>query len=113
MGLLTGAAGAAAVVAGLFAGILADRLDRWLLMAACDLSRMVLYGLIPLAWALDPQVWLLYVILPFCAAIGMIFQVGYVTVVPALSARPASPRRTGCFTRPSRRPLSRAPCSRD
>ncbi len=85
MGLLTGAAGAAAVVAGLFAGILADRLDRWLLMAACDLARMVLYGLIPLAWALDPQVWLLYVILPLCAAIGMIFQVGYVTVVPALS----------------------------
>jgi MFS family permease len=85
MGLLTGAAGIAAVVAGIFAGILADRLDRWLLMAACDLARMVLYGLIPLAWALDPQVWLLYVILPLCAAIGMIFQVGYVTVVPALS----------------------------
>lgn len=84
MGLLTGAAGAAAVIAGIFAGILADRLDRWLLMAACDLARMVLYGLIPLAWALHPQVWLLYVILPLCAAIGMVFQVGYVTVVPAL-----------------------------
>jgi MFS family permease len=85
MGLLTGAAGIAAVVAGIFAGVLVDRLDRWILMAACDLARMVLYGLIPLAWALDPQVWLLYVILPLCAAIGMIFQVGYVTVVPALS----------------------------
>ena len=85
MGLLTGAAGIAAVVAGIFAGILVDRLDRWILMAACDLARMVLYGLIPLAWVLDPQVWLLYVILPLCAAIGMIFQVGYVTVVPALS----------------------------
>ena len=85
MGLLTGAAGAAAVVAGIFAGILADRLDRWILMAACDLARMLLYGLIPLAWAFHPQVWLLYVILPLCAAIGMVFQVGYVTVVPALS----------------------------
>ncbi len=85
MGLLTGAAGAAAVVAGIFAGILADRLDRWLLMAACDLARMILYGLIPLAWAFHPEVWLLYVILPLCAAIGMIFEVGYVTVVPALS----------------------------
>ncbi len=85
MGLLTGVAGAAAVVAGIFAGILADRLDRWNLMAACDVSRMVLYGLIPLAWAFHPQVWLLYVILPVCAAIGMVFQVGYVTVVPALS----------------------------
>ena len=85
MGLLTGVAGAAAVVAGIFAGILADRLDRWNLMAACDVSRMILYGLIPLAWAFHPQVWLLYVILPVCAAIGMVFQVGYVTVVPALS----------------------------
>ncbi len=85
MGLLTGAAGAAAVVAGIFAGILADRLDRWILMAGCDLARMVLYGLIPLAWAFHPEVWLLYVILPLCAAIGMIFQVSYVTVVPALS----------------------------
>jgi MFS family permease len=85
MGLLTGAAGVAAVVAGVFAGILADRLDRWILMGACDLARMVLYGLIPLAWAVHPEVWLLYVILPVCAAIGMVFQVGYVTVVPALS----------------------------
>jgi MFS family permease len=85
MGLLTGAAGLAAVAAGIFAGILADRLDRWILMAACDLARMILYGLIPLAWAFRPQVWLLYVILPLCAAVGMIFQVGYVTVVPALS----------------------------
>lgn len=85
MGLLTGAAGAAAVVAGIFAGILADRLDRWILMAACDLARMILYGLIPLVWAVHPEVWLLYVILPVCAAIGMVFQVGYVTVVPALS----------------------------
>jgi MFS family permease len=85
MGLLTGAAGAAAVVAGIFAGILADRLDRWILMAACDLARMLLYGLIPLVWSVHPEVWLLYVILPLCAALGMIFQVGYVTVVPALS----------------------------
>jgi MFS family permease len=85
MGLLTGAAGAAAVIAGIFAGILADRLDRWILMAACDLARMLLYGLIPLVWSVHPEVWLLYVILPLCAALGMIFQVGYVTVVPALS----------------------------
>ena len=76
MALLTGAAGAAAVIAGIFAGILADRLDRWILMAACDLARMLLYGLIPLVWSVHPEVWLLYVILPLCAALGMIFQVG-------------------------------------
>ena len=54
-------------------------------MAACDLARMLLYGLIPLVWSMHPEVWLLYVILPLCAALGMVFQVGYVTVVPALS----------------------------
>jgi len=85
MGLLTGAAGAAAIVAGIFAGNLADRLDRWALMLGCDLARLVLYGLIPVAWAIDPQVWLLYVILPVCAAIGMVFEVTYVTVIPALA----------------------------
>jgi Na+/melibiose symporter-like transporter len=85
MGLLTGAAGVATVVAGIFAGILADRLDRWILMAACDLARMLLYGLIPLVWSVHPEVWLLYVVLPLCAAIGMVFQVSYVTVVPTLS----------------------------
>jgi MFS family permease len=85
MGLLTGAAGAAAVVAGIFAGVLVDWLDRWILMAACDLARMLLYGLIPLVWSVHPEVWLLYVILPVCAALGMVFQVGYVTVVPVLS----------------------------
>ena len=85
MGLLTGAAGAATVVAGIFAGVLADRLDRLILMAGCDLGRMLLYGLIPLVWSVHPEVWLLYVILPVCSALGMVFQVGYVTVVPALS----------------------------
>jgi MFS family permease len=81
MGLLTGVAGAASVGAGLGAGVLVDRLDRRLLLIGCDLARMVLYGLIPLAWAFGPQVWLLYVVLPACEAIGMVFQVTYVTAV--------------------------------
>jgi MFS family permease len=81
MGLLTGVAGAAAVAAGIAAGVLADRLDRRKLLIWCDLARMVLYGLIPLAWAFGPQVWLLYAVLPACEAIGMVFQVTYVTAV--------------------------------
>lgn len=81
MGLLTGVAGAASVAAGLGAGVLVDRLDRRALLICCDLARMVLYGLIPLAWAFGPQVWLLYVVLPACEAIGMVFQVTYVTAV--------------------------------
>ena len=81
MGLLTGAAGAAAVCAGIAAGVLVDRLDRRMLLIWCDVARMALYGLIPLAWAFGPQVWLLYVVLPACEAIGMVFEVTYVTAV--------------------------------
>ncbi|MFI6513422.1 MFS transporter [Streptosporangium sp. NPDC050855] len=81
MGLLTGVAGAASVFAGIFAGVLADRFDRRTLMICCDLVRLVLYGLIPLAWTFGPQVWLLYVVLPLGEAVGMVFQVTYVTAV--------------------------------
>ncbi|GAA3030950.1 MFS transporter [Streptosporangium longisporum] len=81
MGLLTGVAGAASVCAGIFAGVLADRFDRRTLMICCDLVRLVLYGLIPLAWTFGPQVWLLYVVLPVGEAVGMVFQVTYVTAV--------------------------------
>ena len=73
MGLLTGVAGAASVCAGIGAGVLVDRLDRRTLLICCDLARMALYGLIPLAWAFGPHVWLLYLVLPACEAIGMVF----------------------------------------
>ncbi|HCT78644.1 MAG TPA: MFS transporter [Micromonosporaceae bacterium] len=84
MGLLTGVAGAAAIVTGFFAGAIADRLDRRLLLIVCDLARAALYALIPFAWLFGPQVWLLYVVVPVTAAFGMIFQVTYVTAVPNL-----------------------------
>ncbi|MFJ2033558.1 MFS transporter [Streptosporangium sp. NPDC087985] len=84
MGLLTGVSGAASIGTGVFAGILVDRLDRRTLLICCDLARMVLYGLVALAWAFGPQVWLLYVVLPIGEAVGMVFQVGYVTVVRGL-----------------------------
>ncbi|MFE0810642.1 MFS transporter [Streptomyces sp. NPDC058848] len=84
MGLLTAVGGAAAVLAAVFAGTVVDRVDRRRLLIGCDLVRMVLYGLIPLVWLLGPQVWLLYVVLPLCEAVGMFFAVGYVTVVRSL-----------------------------
>ncbi|MFF1477586.1 MFS transporter [Streptomyces sp. NPDC058301] len=84
MGLLTGAGGAAAVGAGVFAGVVVDRLDRRKLLIACDLARLVLYALIPLVWAFGPQIWLLYVVLPLAEAVGMLFSVTYVTAVRAL-----------------------------
>ncbi|WP_240528794.1 MFS transporter [Streptomyces humi] len=84
MGLLTGAGGAAMVVAAVFAGVVVDRVDRRKLLIACDLVRMVLYGLVPVVWLAGPRLWLLYVVLPLCEAVGMLFAVGYVTVVRGL-----------------------------
>ena len=63
MGLLTAVAGVASVVTGLFGGVLVDRLDRRRLMMVCDAGRAILYGLIPMCWAIRPQVWLLYVVM--------------------------------------------------
>ncbi|MEU6574286.1 MFS transporter [Streptomyces sp. NPDC046805] len=84
MGLLTAVGGAASVLAAVFAGALVDRVDRRRLLIACDLVRMVLYGLIPLVWLFGPRIWLLYTVLPLCEAVGMLFAVGYVTVVRGL-----------------------------
>ncbi|XVQ87074.1 MFS transporter [Microbispora siamensis] len=84
MGLLTGLASAASVGAGVFAGVLVDRLDRRRLLIWCDVARMVLYGIVPVAWVFGPKVWLLYVVLPVSEAIGMVFQVAYVTAVRGL-----------------------------
>ena len=84
MGLLTAVGGAASVLAAVFAGALVDRVDRRRLLIGCDLVRMVLYGLIPLVWLAGPRVWLLYALLPLCEAVGMLFAVGYVTVVRGL-----------------------------
>ncbi|MFC0505475.1 MFS transporter [Micromonospora costi] len=87
MGLLTAVAGAASVGAGVFGGVLVDRYDRRTLMIAADLTRLVLYSLIPLAWLAGPQVWLLFVVLPICEAAGMIFQIAAVAAVRNLVDR--------------------------
>ncbi|MFF4874700.1 MFS transporter [Micromonospora sp. NPDC000668] len=87
MGLLTAVAGAASVAAGIFGGVLVDRYDRRTLMIVADVARLVLYGLVPLAWLAGPQVWLLFVVLPICEAAGMVFQVAAVTAVRNLVDR--------------------------
>lgn len=86
MGLLTAVGGAASVVAGVFAGVVVDRVDRRRLLIGCDLVRMVLYGAIPLVWLFGPRIWLLYGVLPLCEAVGTFFAVGYVSVVRGLVA---------------------------
>ncbi|GIG87440.1 MFS transporter [Plantactinospora endophytica] len=95
MGLLTGLVGAASVGAGIFAGYLVDRVDRRRLLLGCDLFRAVGYASIPLVWLFGPQLWLLYLVAPACAAVGMVFQVGYVAAVPALVAPDRITRANG------------------
>ncbi|MUN38334.1 MFS transporter [Actinomadura litoris] len=84
MGAVTALVGASSILTGLFAGYLADRVDRRALLITCDIARCLLYGLIPLVWLFSPQVWLLYAIMPLTGAFAMQFQVTYVTVVPGL-----------------------------
>jgi MFS family permease len=81
MGLLTAVAGVASIITGLFAGLLVDRVDRRRLMMLCDAARAVLYGLIPVCWAISPQVWLLYVVMALASVFDMIFRVAYVAAV--------------------------------
>jgi MFS family permease len=75
---------AATLLTGIAAGLIADRFDRRTVLRICDAARFVLLGAVPVAWLAGPQPWLLYVVLPAAAVFSMVFQVTYVTVVPAL-----------------------------
>ncbi len=87
MGLLTAVAGVSSVVTGLFAGGLADRFDRRRLMIVADAVRMVLFGLVPVLWAIRPQVWPLFLAMAVASVFAMVFQITYVTAVPNLVDR--------------------------
>jgi MFS family permease len=96
MGLVTGAAGIAQLIAGLFAGLLVDRLDRRRLMIICDLGRAILYSAIPAGWwLLGPQIWLIYVVTVLGSLLGMCFQVAYITAVSNLVEREALTEANG------------------
>jgi MFS family permease len=84
MGLLTAAGTAGYIVAGAFGGVLVDRFDRRRLMVATSALQALVYLAVPLVWMVAPQVWLLFVVVPVGAVLGMTFQVGYVAVLPAL-----------------------------
>lgn len=85
MGLVTGLGGAVAIAAGAFAGHVVDRVDRRRLMIGCDLARGVLLCSVPLLWALGGSgVWLLYGLTALVAVLKALFDVAYVTAVPAL-----------------------------
>ena len=85
MGLVTAVFGIAQVVTGLFAGWLADRLDRRRLMIFCDTLRTVLYFSIPLGWWLSgPHLWLIFAVVALGSGLAMVFQVTYITAIANL-----------------------------
>ncbi len=84
MGLLTAAGVAGYIVAGAFGGVVVDRFDRRRLMVVTSALQALVYLAVPLAWVVAPQVWLLFVVAPAGAVLGMTFQVGYVAVLPVL-----------------------------
>ncbi|MYY80363.1 MULTISPECIES: MFS transporter [unclassified Streptomyces] len=84
MGLVTGLTGVASIVTGLFAGVIADRFDRRRLLMLADMARCLLYALIPLVWLHATPMWLIYTVVPLTGGFAMLFQVTYVTVVPAI-----------------------------
>jgi MFS family permease len=95
MGLITAVSAVASIGAGVFAGAIADRLDRRLLLVTCDGVRMVLYGAIPVCWAISPQTWLLYVVAGIAAVFEMIFETTYVAAIPALVGKEQIVRANG------------------
>ncbi|MFD9904501.1 MFS transporter [Streptomyces sp. NPDC059063] len=84
MGLVTGLTGVATIVTGLFAGVVADRVDRRRLLVLADVARCVLFALVPVVWLFATPIWLVYTVVPLAGVFSMLFQVTFVTVVPAI-----------------------------
>ncbi|MFC0107734.1 MFS transporter [Kibdelosporangium aridum] len=84
MGLITGLISVGTITTGLFAGAVVDRVNRRRLLIFCDIARALLFGIIPVAWAFAPQMWLLYVVVPVAGGFSMAAQIAYVAVTPRL-----------------------------
>ncbi|UFQ13842.1 MULTISPECIES: MFS transporter [Streptomyces] len=84
MGLVTGLTGVSSIVTGIFAGVVADRVDRRRLLMVTDVARCLLYATIPLVWLFAQPMWLIYTVVPLAGGFAMLFRVAYVTVVPAI-----------------------------
>ena len=88
MGGVSAAFALTQLVTGLVAGPIVDHSDRRRLMIACDLGRVVCYGIVPLVWWIHgPSLLLLYATTVVGGALGNIFSVGYVTATPDLVDR--------------------------
>ncbi|MDB5078445.1 MAG: transporter [Chloroflexi bacterium] len=85
MGLVTATFGISSLFTNLISGVVVDRVDRRLLMIWCDIGRLAVNALIPLAWWLyGPQIWLIYLVTAVSASLGSFFQVSYITAITHL-----------------------------
>jgi len=85
MGLVTGVTLVAHILAGFWAGVVVDRVDRRRLMIVCDVGRTIACLLVPLAWwLLGPRIEILYFVTIANSLFGVLFQVAYVTAVANL-----------------------------
>lgn len=84
MGLVTGLTGIISIITGVFAGIVVDRVNHRALIMVCDFARCVLYALIPVVWLFATPIWLVYFVVSLGGVFSMLFQVTYVTVIPAI-----------------------------
>ncbi len=85
MGILGALDGIAALVIGLLAGVLVDRVRRRPLMIATDLGRAFILGTIPLAALLGVlAIWQLYIVAALAGMLTVIFTVASPAYLPSL-----------------------------
>src|SRR5262249_39488720 len=76
MGIVTALTCVGNISAGVFSGVIADRVHRRFLMIACDIGRLVLYALLPAMWWMGlPSIQLLYVVALLVALLSNLFSV--------------------------------------
>ncbi len=85
VGLLRAVGAAPALIIGLFAGVLVDRLPRRSLLVGADLGRAVLLGSIPCAALLGTLgMGQLYIVVFLAGVLTIVFDVSHMSFVPAL-----------------------------
>lgn len=87
MGLLTSVMAVGSLSMGLVGGAVVDRFDRRRLLITCDVARLLLFAAVPVCWAFEPQVWLLFVVAGVASVFGQLFQITYITAVPTIVGR--------------------------
>ena len=88
VGVLTALEFLAFPALGLIAGVYADRFRRIRIMALCDFLRTLIYGSVPLAWALGAlRIEQLYVVALLAGICTVFFDVSYQSYLPALVDR--------------------------